>query len=230
MWSIDLRLPPEALDACRRLLDPAERARADRFLRPEDRQRFVASHAALRLILGAARATDPRTLAFTADATGKPELARGPSEAPLHLNLSHSGPRALVGLSTRAPIGVDVEALRPMPDALRLARDLFAADEAQALARLPDAARDRAFLGLWTRKEAVVKALGLGLSAPLSAFSVTVPPDEAALLRPPAGPAAGWTLHDLEPGPGTVGTAALTAADEPIRRLTLPPDWTDALG
>ena len=74
-------------------------------------------------------------------------------------------------------IGVDVEASRPLPDALRIARSHFAPDEAASLEALPLDMREAAFFGLWTRKEAVVKALGVGLSQPLASFSVAVPPE-----------------------------------------------------
>ncbi len=225
MWLVDLAVAPDRLARCAHVLDRPEQDRAERFLRPADRARFIASHAALRLILAAARGCAPSEIRLNAKATGKPELV-GPAGAGADFNLSHSGSRALIGLCDAAAIGVDIEMLRPIPDALRIARSHFAADEANALAALPPDVIERAFFGLWTRKEAVVKALGTGLSAALDSFSVTLPPAPPRLLR---GGAA-WTLASVEAGPGYAATVAVRAVGATIRHHTLSIDWADRLG
>jgi 4'-phosphopantetheinyl transferase len=226
-WLIDLALPPVRLDRCSEILDAAERDRADRFLRAADRTRYVASHAALRLILAEQLALDPTEIRLASGPGGKPELA-GAELGSLAFNLSHSGDRALIGLTAGAAIGVDVEAIRPIPDAVQIARGHFAPDEAAALAALPPDAVEPAFFGLWTRKEAVVKALGTGLSLPLGRFSVTLPPAPPRLLR--MAPGGAWTLAALDPGPGYAATVAVRAADAAIVCRGMPADWPDRLG
>jgi 4'-phosphopantetheinyl transferase len=233
VWVVDLAIRPGDLDRCGAVLDGAERLRADRFLRPADRARFVASHAALRLILADALGVLPAAVEIAVGPNGKPELA-GAAEGVLQFNLSHSGERALIGLARDTPIGVDVEAVRPMSDALRIARGHFAADEVSALAKAPRSMVERRFFGLWTRKEAVVKALGSGLSLPLDRFSVSVPPDVPRLLRAVGdeswdldGP---WTLMDLDCGAFHVATAAVQAAEAAVTCHRLSDDWPDHLG
>ncbi|MDP4002328.1 4'-phosphopantetheinyl transferase superfamily protein [Methylobacterium sp. NEAU K] len=227
IWVVDLALSERQLDRCAAILDPSERDRAGRFLRPADRARYLASHAALRLILGEETGTAPVGIRLAAGMSGKPALACAASE-PVEFNLSHSGRRALIGIARGAAVGVDVEAIRPLPDALRIARAHFAADEAAGLAALPPRAIEAAFFSLWTRKEAVVKALGTGLALPLDRFSVSLPPLPARLLRmAEPGP---WTLADIEAGPGHAATLALRAPDAAICRRTLPVDWPDRLG
>ena len=226
VWIVDLALSEARLARCAAVLSPQERDRADKFLRPVDRARHTASHAALRLILARALGLDPGAIAFAAGPAGKPELA-GPARGLGSFNLSHSGARALVGLARGTEIGVDVEAIRPLPDALRIARAHFSSDEVAALAATASTDIERAFFGLWTRKEAVVKALGAGLSLPLDRFSVTVPPAAPRLLRMD-GP-GGWTLADVETGAGTVGTVAVRAFDAAITMHRLPPNWPDAI-
>ncbi|WP_236960756.1 4'-phosphopantetheinyl transferase family protein [Methylobacterium durans] len=228
VWCVDLALSDAALAACAGILSGEERARAARFLRPVDRDRYVASHGALRLILGRACGRAPADLAFTALPGGKPALADGPG---LDFNLSHSGARALVGLSPRGWIGVDVEALRPMPDAGRVARTTFAPDEVAALAALPASDLMPAFMACWTRKEAFVKAVGTGLAMPLARFSVSLPPAPASLLRLAGEPGAAeaWSLHHLEPGGGTVGAAALAGAGAMLDLRALPSGWPHRL-
>lgn len=226
VWSVDLALSEAHLARCAARLSPEEAARADRFLRRDDRDRYRASHAALRLILGGALGVAADAIAFAAGPAGKPELA-GPLAGALCFNLSHSGPRALVGVSPRAAIGVDVEALRPIPDALRIARAHFAPAEAAALSALPRDMVEAAFTGLWTRKEAVAKALGTGLSLPLDRFEVTLPPDAPRLVAIAGDGPPAWTLHHLEPGPGTVGAAAIRAPDAAVALCALADGWPD---
>lgn len=224
-WVVDLALPPDRIESCVSWLDSAERDRAARFLRPADRARYVVSHAALRWILADALGQAPTDIRFTAGPGGKPILV-GQSVA---FNLSHSGQRALIGVTAGPAIGVDVEAIRPLPEALRIARAHFAADEAAILAGLPGETVGTAFFGLWTRKEAVVKALGTGLSLPLDRFSVSVPPAPPRLLRQ-AGPAGLWTLATVEAGPGYVATIAIRAPAIELVARVLPPTWAERIG
>lgn len=226
VWIVDLAQSEARLTRCAASLSRQERDRADKFLRPADRARYTASHAALRLILARAVGLDPGVIAFTAGAAGKPDLA-GPARGLCTFNLSHSGACAFIGLAYGAEIGVDVEAIRPLPDALRIARTQFSRDEAEALAALPRERIEAAFFGLWTRKEAVVKALGAGLSLPLDRFSVTVPPTAPRLLR--IDDPGGWTLADVETGSGTAATVAVRAFDAAITVHRLPSDWPDAM-
>lgn len=222
---VDLDLGPVRLACCASLLDSEEMARADRFLRGADRQRFIASHAALRVVLGEELRQPAGSLRFGYEAGGRPFLA-DPAGTGLDFNLSHSGDRAVVGLVYGTRIGVDVEVRRPLPDALRIARSHFAPDEAAALGALPCECREDAFFGLWTRKEAVVKALGAGLSMPLAAFSVTIPPAPPELIRS-VGDGQGWTLASLDVGPGGLATAAVMAAGCTMRSAALSEDWLD---
>lgn len=229
-WIVDLAVAEARMPACLAVLDADERARAERFLRAADRKRFIVGHAAWRFVLGHALGADPRTLAFAVGPSGKPELA-GPWSGLVDINLSHSGERAVVGLATIGRIGVDIEASRPLPDALRIARHHFAPSEVVALERCSAFALHHAFLACWTRKEAVVKAMGVGLSMPLDRFAVTVPPGPVAVLDI-AGDreaARAWSLHHLEPAPGYVGAVAIAAPEAPCRIHTLPLDWVDAL-
>jgi 4'-phosphopantetheinyl transferase len=113
---------------------------------------------------------------------------------------------ALLAVSRAEPIGVDVEALRPMPDALDLAQRFFSAGEADALGALDPADRDRAFLRMWTRKEAYLKGLGLGLSGNLAA--------------PPTPP---WHVADFVADETTVAALATRFAPSALLYLQYQP-------
>lgn len=155
-----------------RLLDVLsleERARADRFRSLEDRLRFGLTRAALRLILAEATGEAPEDLLFETGPYGKPRLAGrgGP-----FFNVSHSGDYALVGLAQVRPIGVDIECARASLDVLDLAGSFFSPREYRLLAGLDATVRESAFYTIWTGKEAVLKALGIGIAEHLRDFSV----------------------------------------------------------
>ncbi len=202
------------LDRCRAdeaLLQESERVRARRFTFADDRRRFVAEHGLQRRLLGAYCGIAPEALRIEPDAMGKPRLEGGACV----FNGSESGGTALFAVARTGELGIDVEALRPERADLRLARRYFHPEEIAKLERLEAAARTRGFFSVWTRKEALVKAAGLGLRIPLASFCVGLLPEE------PTGPLgyesdwpAGrdWRLVSLPLDPDCVGALALPAA------------------
>ncbi|HWI09093.1 MAG TPA: 4'-phosphopantetheinyl transferase superfamily protein [Solirubrobacteraceae bacterium] len=209
---------PSASDEA--LLDDSERARAERFVRLEDHDRFVLAHAALRLLLARCLGVEPATVRYAQRAHGKPGL--GADLARLEFNMSHSGRLGLLAVARDRPVGVDVEAVRGMADALSIADTQFSALEREALRALAPSERRPAFFRCWTRKEAVIKADGEGLGRPLSSFDVDLAPGSTAALTSFDGrPAelAGWSLRDLAAPPGYVaaGAAAVDPGGAPAR-------------
>jgi 4'-phosphopantetheinyl transferase len=211
VWTVPLDVDGARLRTLAGVLSRHERARAARLRRRQDRERFVVAHGALREILGRYLRQAPAALRFRAGRHGRPELvARG--RPPLHHSLSRSAGVALCAIRTAGPVGIDVERIRPEFDWRGIAERFFAAGERRSLA----GATDEAFFACWTRKEAVLKARGTGLLAPLDAVEV---PLEAA--RPGALVAAGvgappcW-LRDCAPAPGY---AAAVAGEGAVPRL-----------
>lgn len=226
VWRVDLTLGRTAPDELVSWLSQEERARADRFFRREDRERFLGSHAALRLILARHCDLRPQDLTFRQEPGGKPVLTPG-QRAGLHFNLAHSGPYALIGVSTVAPIGVDVEAIRPIGDPLAIARAHFHSTEIAALVRAPRDQLVRAFFRCWTRKEAVVKALGAGLALPLDTFCVADASDTPVQWTGDAHAEAGWSLIDLDFEPDAAGAVAMQLPDQPCLCFRLPHAWAE---
>lgn len=182
VWRIDAEapVPPDCLTE-------EDTARAAHFVRAEDRAASIAARAGLRAILGECLGERPRDLEFQLAPLGKPSLV-GPAGAGLHFNLTHSHGLAALAVA-RFPVGVDIEAVRPVED--DLAHAVFSPAELDEFARLPRAQRRLAFFLGWTRKEAVVKALGSGLHAPLDRFSVSLTPGAPARLL-----ATGWRSEE----------------------------------
>ncbi|PNG27829.1 4'-phosphopantetheinyl transferase family protein [Methylocella silvestris] len=183
LWLVEAAPDPERIATAESLLSFDEIARADRFYRLEDRARAVLSRAALRLIVGEAAGIAPEKLAFSLGPFGKPLLAARPD---LHFNVSHSGELALIGLSAERIIGVDIELMRDNLDEAELARIFFCESEYRLIASKEGAARLEAFYRIWTAKEAVLKALGIGVAASLKDFEVRLSPGPAAI-QPRAG-------------------------------------------
>ena len=173
LWAVDLdSAPSPQAVAC---LSESEWERARRFVFRRDRNRFVAAHAALRETLSVRTGTPAAMLEYATGAHGKPHLI---APAAVRFNLSHSQSVALIAIDDAGEIGVDVELLRPMQDAQALANAYFTDAERLALDAVEVSARDRAFLTCWTRKEACLKATGLGLSVDTRSFEVGVRPDD----------------------------------------------------
>jgi 4'-phosphopantetheinyl transferase len=177
LWRVDLTSSVEFPQ----ILDVAERERAARFRFDDDRRRFVASHVALRCTLGHLLDRDPRQISFRAGQHGRPSLATGGG---LEFNMSHSGDLALIAVSRVAPIGVDIEVAREVPRALDLARRFLHPDEASLVEQAAMSDRSRVFLTCWSRKEAVLKSTGIGLTLDTRTFDVGATAEEKVLDSP----------------------------------------------
>ncbi len=191
VWRVALDLfSPESLTA---ELAPEEAGR--NFHRQGDRDRFVVAHGALRRVLSRYCGIAPAAVRFLRAPRGKPRLN---PESDVRFNLSHSGGLALVAVARRCEVGVDVERIRPIPDALQIARRVLEREEADALETLKPEQRAEPFFVYWTRFEARLKAAGRGLG------------DEVVSEQ--------WPVRDLDPGAGYA--AALAAECAPERVLT----------
>lgn len=190
------------------ILSDTERARADRFRHDEARTAFVAARSWLRRILAGYTRVPAQRLRLDEMPLGKPFLAHPRSDPPIAFNLSHSGELAIVAVAAGMAIGVDIERIRPVP--ADVVAGCLAPGEAASLAAMPSRLREEAFIRGWTRKEAYLKATGIGLDVPLSTVSVSLEPSEARLLTVQSDPeeAPHWRLADLRPAPGYCGALA----------------------
>src|SRR5918995_144474 len=192
VWSWSLQTGPFVGDDAQALLSDDERARQRSFVSPELRRRFGAARAGLRTLLGRHLDFDPRRLAFATNEFGKPRLA---GDGQVHFNLSHCEERAVLAISDTAEVGIDLERERPI-EHIDLAKRYFHPNEVTAITASPDEAEQRrAFFLVWTLKEAVVKALGTGLSTPLDSFEVAIGVSMPRLAIAPEGAPRTWWLH-----------------------------------
>lgn len=206
VWRTDLDARTDSID--RGVLSAAELARASRFIHETDRQRYLAARHALRQLLGAIVGRDPAALAFVVDPFGKPRLQ---DAGTLEFNVSHSAGECLIAICDGQCVGVDIEVSKRMRDADALARRHFTAAEQAELARCEGDERTRAFLACWTRKEACLKALGIGLSLPPARIEVGCATTPRTVHVTVADEPRTLELASLALDPETVGAIALEA-------------------
>jgi 4'-phosphopantetheinyl transferase len=203
LWWCDLDVDAAALSHRTGLLAPAEHARAARFGTEMLRQRWIAGRGALRIVLGSLLDVAPVDVGIRRGRRGRPELA----DAAFDFNVSHTDGVAVIGVTRRGRIGIDVERSDRTVGADRLSRKFLAAAERTTLAEMPEDERRARFLRYWTCKEAMSKATGDGLIAPFARMHVDVGRVELLDGPAPYSPAA-WTLHSVTaPAPYLVTVA-----------------------
>jgi len=183
------------------LLSPHEAARAARFRHALDHDTYTIAHAFWRVALGIAMNIDPALVVLSRAPDGQPQLP-GTGFA---TSLSHSGTMVAVAIARGAAVGVDIEGFPPRTNLQDIASVLCSAAEAQAMATLDGEARTRFLLELWTRKEALLKAFGVGLRVAPSTIDANI--DVA-----------------IEPPVNTAGATACRLAT-----LAMPVGWLGAL-
>lgn len=216
VWRLSLDLSVDFVKSIESTLSADEKERAARFHFEADKNRFIVAHGALRKILGRYLQCDPSELTFSVNQYGKPALVN----SALEFNLSHSGDLALVAVTQGRKIGVDVERVRQGISSHVIAQQYFSKSEVAELQSLPIEQRVAAFFICWTRKEAYIKAQGLGLALPLESFDVSLTPNQPAVLRetrPDTHESARWTLRSLDVDSNYAGALAVEGSALDLR-------------
>ena len=191
IYGADLRQIPAA--ACFDLLDESETRRAAAIKIPSAKMEFVKTRALLRLVLAAnSPGMRPQDFVFRTEANGKPYLA---DDTGLHFNVSHSRDMALIAVAP-FPIGIDIEFQNETVDYLDVAESVFSASERAIVRNNGGNARRDAFFSLWARKEAYLKATGIGFSAKLDQISTIQPNGVVEDLSQVSQPTI-WHVMDL---------------------------------
>ena len=226
IWTIALDDNPVSPQDCALILSPEEKLRAARFRNESDRRRWQTARYALRCILARWVHTDPQRIRFVSGRNDKPLLTKGISAEPVHFNLSHSNEVALVAVTAACPVGIDVEFARPFDEMPLVAEQVFTPNERRELDNLGKSGYVSGFYTAWTRKEALIKATGEGLSASLQSIEVALCPDELlGVRRFGDDDPTRWRLYDFDAGDGyhaALATRSVEAVAPIIRRFDLP--------
>lgn len=213
-YLLTLDQPPECVQALHRLLAADEQQRAAHFYTQMLQSRFIVGRGMLRWLLGEYLNQPPQAIQLTYGERGKPALP----DHPLQFNLAHSEGLALYGFMQSSTLGVDLEAVHPLPDMELVARSHFSPVERHDLFSLPATEQTTAFYRCWTRKEAYIKAESSGLYLPLDSFDVTLLPDDPVRIRrigTDPHPDRRWSLLHLPISP-EFQAAAACSGDIPI--------------
>lgn len=193
---LNLDPPPERVAELSGLLDNTERARAAAYHFEGDRRRFIVRRALVRIEIARATGDEPGSLGFIEGPQGKPTLSGAPG---LRFNVSHAEDLALLVISRASEIGCDIERIEPDRARRDVAKRFFSPQEFASLSALPEEQWAEGFFNCWTRKEAYIKALGIGLAYPLESFSVSLAPGDPPRLITGE---PGCTISTVDAGPG----------------------------
>lgn len=212
-------VPGEPRESDLAILSADERERCRRFVRPADQVRFAATHAAVRRLLARYLAAGPAEVRFGRTPCcecgsaehGPPRIDWPPTD--ITCNLSGSGHHWLLAVTRGRPVGADIEVPRDVDTGQLALVCLTAAEQQYLSAHREDGPLD-VFYRCWTRKEAVLKACGVGLSSSLRELEVFPGRDGPVEVghRCKAGPDR-WIVQDLPPPPGQADRAQAPSQD-----------------
>jgi 4'-phosphopantetheinyl transferase len=221
IWLIWSDVPTSVITGLAAVLDDTERTRADALTVALHRRRFTVAHGAARLIIGRSLGVPPEQIRWHHGPHGKPEVAGTPDPAQpadlsgtwagLHVSLSHSGDLAMLAVTRRRRVGVDVQQFPAGGYAARVAERFFPPAEARFVAGAGPAGQVSRFVGLWARKEACVKVTGgrlmQGMKLPVSGAGGRL------VVRDPGGALPGpYLVQDVPVPPGFRAAVALEGA------------------
>ncbi len=226
VWWTDIQATQS--EACSGVLSVEERERAARYLLEPARLRFTLVRAVLRVLLGRYLALPPDRILLCAGAYGKPAL--GPGLAPrIEFNVSHSGGAALLAFAVDRQVGVDIERKRPIVELEAWLSKVFTPRERTRLAALTGRTRIDAFFAAWTRKEALLKASGKGLSGRPEAIELPEPRAGTAVFEADSGDgcvSGSWQVWQLPVGSEYAAALAVEGAGAVLRGFRMYPGRT----
>jgi 4'-phosphopantetheinyl transferase len=192
IFLLDLSQQPKSICT---VLNAEEQKRGLKFYHDRDYLRFLNRRLHTRVILGSMLEIAPNKLEFDSSSSGRPFVKR--RELKLDFNVAHSEDIGILAVSTGGEIGVDLELLMPIPQALEIAKIHFSLSELIAIDSLPITAQSTEFLRLWTCKEAYLKAIGVGLSMSMSQCEVSVSPTKWISINGCSTEAKEWWLDQF---------------------------------
>jgi 4'-phosphopantetheinyl transferase len=209
VWVWEFDCPREILARYEELLSETERIRLQRFRFDKDRTWRTICHARRRIILARYLDIPPASIAFDKNSSGRPSLTGKAKSLALDFNLSHTEYVALMVVAVDLRVGADIEAIRPIyPE---ITGDHFPEMEHPTMTGLTAEERLSQFYKLWTQKEAILKAEGIGFRADLPTLDPE--PQDQLAIGPPEfrlvpGLTQPWYLQSLHPAHGIIGAVA----------------------
>ena len=212
IWRGWLDQPRRCVEQLAQSLSADERMRADRFRFETDRVRFIVARGMLRSILSLYLGIEAGQVELYYQRQGKPYLPESLNQAPIHFSMAHSHQLAVYAFVHAREIGIDLEYAQPMPWLWQTAAAFMSEHELSLLSALPADQQQQAFYLCWTRKEAYIKARGVGLAQPLEQLDVSMTPGKPARLLSVEGKPDEtwrWAMQSFTPAAGYVAALAV---------------------
>lgn len=198
-----------------------EKTRVSKFLCEPLKRRYIISHGFLRFLLGECLSIFPSKVEYSYNKFQKPLCKQDPN---LYFNMSHSNNYVCYVFSFNYKVGIDIEFINNIFKIEDLLPSIAAPEEALAFDKLHEADKAYLFYKMWTIKEAFLKALGIGLSYPLSDIETTILPREKFKILTFDGSKKvqnEWTFMPIKFIPGYLGTVTVEKENEKINFHTL---------
>lgn len=228
LWWVRVPPAPGLMEEASGLLTDLEVERATRFRDLPSRDRFLAGRLALRRLLGRYLGKDPRRISLALGPAGKPRLGDAESHG-VTFNLSHSGEWVLLAFGWGGSVGVDVESVSGFRDLEEVAARIFTVGELAELRALSSHRRVEAFFRGWTRKEALLKALGTGLAGGATELPTGMGTPESSsgseVVVRPFGQEGDWSVVGVEAPAGFCAAVAKEGAPLRIRFTDIQEVW-----
>lgn len=174
VWRLLLNETNACIESLEKHLSIDEIKKATKFHFEKDSKKFIIAHGALREILSYYLGIKPNEIIFESTSFGKPIITDNQNNDNINFSLSHSDELVLYAVILNRQIGIDVERIRNTIDVLQIANKFFSSNEIAILNRAKKENLYKIFFQFWTRKEAIVKGLGKGLSFPLEQIDVSL--------------------------------------------------------
>lgn len=195
VW-LDLDLPVETVNNLSLILSDEEKTRADRYSSLLLNHRAVVRLARRRQVVANFCSVSAQDVRFESDSHGRPMIVSSRGEN-IMVSTSHCGGAGLIAVSDERRIGVDVEAMSELQVSPRFAELVASTNDSSTLSTLTTQQKGDAYLRLWTRKEAYLKATGEGIGRGMNHFDVPLSAEPWGLQFQPFRDKHGWLLYEL---------------------------------
>lgn len=197
-------------------LSEAELARSGKFVQNADRLHYLIGHACLRRILGSYLQLPAETLVFETGEHGKPFLSSDTPGEPIHFNLSHSG-EYIALIFGNTPVGIDIQAVKPSGNAMKLAARYFHPDELSLFTGSDLSEQTELFYRYWSIREAFLKGLGTGLTCSTSSFYVAAETADSYRIIRSEQDYSDWIINSIPAPKGYVCSVAFKQSQAAIK-------------
>lgn len=205
VWLASLTEIQQVSDTMGCHLTGEELDQASRYRTVTDRKAFELRRGFLRLVISAYTSMPPDAIFFDRSGLQKPKL-RGHDD--LDFSVSASGHWAAIALTRGRRAGVDIESIVPGFDFRQIATNYFPSSECESLLEMGTDRAIHEFYAYWTRKEAYLKACGVGLSglSPALETPLDSPHPRIGMSKGRNEPLSSWLLSRIDSGPQLMGT------------------------